>query len=59
MAGAYGIEARYPFLDRALVQEFLSLSSKLKNWKYKSVLRYYLEINGYPCAFDQKFGFIP
>jgi len=59
VAGAYGIEARYPFLDRALVQEFLSLSSKLKNWKYKSVLRYYLEINRYPCAFDQKFGFIP
>jgi asparagine synthetase B (glutamine-hydrolysing) len=59
VAGAYGIEARYPFLDKALVQEFLSLSSKLKNWKYKSVLRYYLEINGCPCAFDQKFGFIP
>src|SRR4029079_9979105 len=59
VAGAYGIEARYPFLDKFLVQEFLSLRPELKNWKYKSALRHYLDINGYPCAFDRKFGFVP
>ena len=39
MAGAFGIETRYPFLDKAVVQEFLSLAPELKNGKYKSVLR--------------------
>jgi len=59
VAGSYGIEARYPFLDRLLVQEFLSLRAELKNWKYKSALRFYLDMNGYPCAFDRKIGFVP
>jgi asparagine synthetase B (glutamine-hydrolysing) len=57
VAGSYGIEARYPFLDKRLVQEFLSLSDKLKNYAYKSVLRAYLEKNEYPCKFDEKIGF--
>ena len=34
VAGAYGIETRYPFLDTDLVQEFLWLSAELKNNKY-------------------------
>ena len=34
-AGAHGVETRYPFLDRNLVQEFLWLSSdaRLKVWQ--------------------------
>jgi asparagine synthetase B (glutamine-hydrolysing) len=59
VAGAYGIEARYPYLDPQVVQEFLNLSHHLKNWRYKSVLRKYLDEAGYPCAFDEKFGFVP
>lgn len=58
VAGAFGIEARYPYLDRQLVQEFLWLSAKLKNSRYKSALGHYLEKNGYPNLFDQKLGFV-
>jgi asparagine synthetase B (glutamine-hydrolysing) len=59
VAGSFGLEARYPFLDKNLVQEFLSLSHLLKNFKYKSVLRNLLDKSEYPCAFDEKFGFVP
>jgi asparagine synthetase B (glutamine-hydrolysing) len=59
VAGAYGIEARYPYLDKVVVQEFLRLNHNLKNWRYKSVLRKYLDDANYPCAFDEKFGFAP
>lgn len=58
VAGAFGIEARYPFLDRHLVQEFLWLSADLKNQRYKSALSYYLETNGYPALFGKKLGFV-
>ena len=57
VAGAYGIEARYPYLDKRVVQEFLSLSSHLKNSAYKSALRVYLDTNAYPSMFDVKIGF--
>ncbi len=57
VAGSYGIEARYPFLDKRVVQEFLALDSKLKNSAYKSALRVYLERNNFPCHFDEKIGF--
>jgi len=56
IAGHYGIETRYPFLDKQLVQEFLWLSAKLKNKKYKSVLHEYLTRNGFPFA-EEKIGF--
>jgi len=42
VAGAYGIETRYPFLDIDLVQEFLWLSSAYKNAMYKAPLSHYL-----------------
>ena len=48
VGGSYGIEVRYPFLDRALVQEFLNIDNKLKNKNYKSPLHHYLEKNHYP-----------
>lgn len=56
IAGHYGIETRYPFLDKYLVQEFLWLDSKLKNNKYKSVLNEYLTRNNFPFA-EEKIGF--
>lgn len=57
VSGAYGIEGRYPFLDKRVVQEFLALDHRLKNSKYKSALRAYLEATGYPSMFDVKIGF--
>ena len=42
IGGCYGIEVRYPFLDKFFVQEFLNLSHKLKTEKYKSVICEYL-----------------
>ncbi|KAF4711383.1 hypothetical protein FOZ62_010990, partial [Perkinsus olseni] len=35
VAGAFGIEARYPFLDRKVVQEYLWLTADVKNSEYK------------------------
>ena len=57
VAGHFGIETRYPFLDRQLVQEFLWLSHDLKNSKYKSALDEYLLINEFPYQPQEKRGF--
>ena len=57
VAGAYGIEARYPFLDIQVVQEFLWLSPSLKNSNYKSVLDFYLTTNKFPFTKNEKIGF--
>jgi asparagine synthetase B (glutamine-hydrolysing) len=57
VAGHYGIETRYPFLDKELVQEFLYLSPELKNKKYKSVLDEYLFVNKFPYNSGEKIGF--
>jgi asparagine synthetase B (glutamine-hydrolysing) len=57
IAGHYGIETRYPFLDKNLVQEFLWLSADLKNSKYKSCLDEYLKINNFPYEPSEKRGF--
>lgn len=57
VSGAYGIEGRYPFLDRAVVQEFLWLTADLKNSAYKSVLDNYLKCHRYPFVPNQKIGF--
>lgn len=56
-AGAFGIEARYPFLDRAVVQAFLHLSPEAKNRHYKAPLRAYLERHGFPYRQGVKIGF--
>ncbi len=45
IAGIYGVQVRYPLLDKFFVQEFLNLSPKLKTQKYKSVISEYLHIN--------------
>lgn len=59
IAGHYGIETRYPFLDKDLVQEFLWLHSSLKNAVYKSALHEYLTRNGFPFQPGEKLGFSP
>jgi asparagine synthetase B (glutamine-hydrolysing) len=57
IAGAFGLETRYPFLDKDVVQEFLWLDSELKNKHYKSVLHNYLKQNNFPFEEDKKRGF--
>ena len=59
IAGSYGIETRYPYLDRRLVQEFLWLSTKLKNSAYKAPLREYLKRHKFPFEENVKRGFNP
>ena len=58
VVGAHGIEARYPFLDANLVQEFLYLNAGLKNKYYKGPLRHYFELTGSPYH-EFKLGFSP
>jgi len=55
--GCLGIEARYPFLDKHLVQEFLWLLPELKNAFYKAPLRDYLIQNNFPYKENEKKGF--
>ena len=59
VSGSHGIEGRYPFLDKYLVQEFLWLTPELKNKNYKSVLFEYLTKNNYPFENKIKRGFNP
>jgi asparagine synthetase B (glutamine-hydrolysing) len=56
-AGSFGIEARYPFLDVALVQEFLWLAAAIKNRNYKSPLHDYLSLRRFPFEAGKKRGF--
>lgn len=58
VGGNYGIETRYPFLDRDLVQEFLWLDVSLKNSSYKSAIESYLKKNNYPYDKNVKLGFV-
>jgi asparagine synthetase B (glutamine-hydrolysing) len=58
-AGHFGIEARYPFLDKQLVQEFLWLTPEVKNRNYKSPLHDYLESCNFPFDKGKKLGFTP
>lgn len=57
VGGHYGIETRYPFLDRDLVQEFLWLDVSLKNSSYKSAIESYLLKMEYPYEKNVKLGF--
>ena len=57
VTGTWGIEGRYPFLDKYVVQEFLWLSNTLKNSNYKSVIHNYLTTNNYPFEDGIKVGF--
>ena len=57
ISGGYGIEGRYPLLDRSLVQEFLWLTPALKNMFYKAPIHAYLAKHGYPFKLNEKIGF--
>jgi len=59
IAGSFGIEARYPFLDKDVVQEFLWLSVDLKNKHYKNVLHNLMSIRKFPFNKGIKTGFVP
>ncbi len=59
IGGTFGCEARYPFLDRAMVQEFLWLSPELKNRYYKAPLHVYMVSRDYPFDEQVKTGFLP
>ena len=55
ITGLHGIEGRYPFLDKNVVQEFLNLSKDLKN-RYKGGLETIFNKNSYPYE-RKKIGF--
>lgn len=56
IAGSHSIETRYPFLDQAVVQEFLWLTPELKNRHYKAPIYEYLKLNNFPNVYDKKIG---
>ena len=57
VGGSYGIEMRYPFLDKQVVQEFLWLKPELKNKAYKAPLDFYFKAHQFPYEENQKRGF--
>ncbi len=57
VAGSFGLEARYPFLDTTAVQAFLNLSPKIKNSAYKAVIDAYLQNEKFPFEKNKKIGF--
>lgn len=57
VGGSFGLEVRYPFLDKQVVQEFLWLDVDLKNKSYKYPLEHYLELNNFPFNKGEKLGF--
>jgi asparagine synthetase B (glutamine-hydrolysing) len=57
--GHFGLEGRYPFLSRHVVQEFLSLSVELKNAAYKAPIKAFFEKYNYPFQEKVKLGFNP
>lgn len=54
VSGCFGIESRYPFLDKHVVQEFLWLSDELKNSSFKQCIANYMNINNYPYKSNTK-----
>jgi len=56
VGGSYGMETRYPFLDRELVQEYISLSADFKNSRYKRPIRDFFHKHDYPFR-EEKLGF--
>ena len=53
-AGAHGIESRYPFLDRRVVQEWLWLDGDLKNREYKYPIADIFRRHEYPMKEGKK-----
>jgi asparagine synthase (glutamine-hydrolysing) len=57
VGGSFGIEMRYPFLDKNVVQEFLWLHQDLKNKEYKAPIHYYFKQINFPFEEKIKRGF--
>jgi asparagine synthetase B (glutamine-hydrolysing) len=57
--GRHGVEGRYPYLDKQVVQEFLWLTPELKNRAYKAPLVDLLKKYHYPYESGRKRGFCP
>lgn len=57
VAGAHGVETRYPFLDPRVVQEYLWLAPEVKNREYKAPLHDAFESWAYPFQKRKKTGF--
>jgi len=57
IGGSHGIENRYPFLDKMVVQEYLWLDSKLKNKNYKAPIYNLFKKYNYPFEENRKVGF--
>jgi asparagine synthase (glutamine-hydrolysing) len=57
ISGRHGIEGRYPYLDKNLVQEFLSLTPELKKNAYKAPLDFFFKKYNYPYDVGIKIGF--
>jgi len=57
VGGCFGIEMRYPFLDKNVVQEFLSLKHTLKNLQYKAPIDFYFKKYKFPYEKSIKRGF--
>jgi len=60
ISGAFGIESRYPFLDKAVVQAWLDLAPSVKNGRYKAPLVDLMErqCKGYPFNNATKVAYI-
>lgn len=58
IGGAFGIETRYPFLDKRVVQAWLNINHNLKNSEYKSCIKEYLDRSDYPVVREKR-GFSP
>ena len=56
VAGSLGMETRYPFLDRSVIQEFLWLTAEMKNSRYKAPIESVFIKTGYPYYIG-KMGF--
>ncbi len=59
ISGLFGIEGRYPYLDKDLIQAFISLKTTIKNQRYKNCLASFLVENNYPFEEEVKDGFYP
>lgn len=57
VGGSFGIEVRYPFLDKNVIQEYLWLSQDLKNSSYKAPLEYIFSQTNFPYEKENKRGF--
>lgn len=57
VGGCFGIEMRYPFLDKNVVQEFLWLKHTLKNLEYKAPIDFYFKKYNFPYEKSVKRGF--